>query len=280
MLGDMFGKCQRCGKIKLSGQINIHGYCKLCAEELQKEADQREQEFQARQKKLKAESKAEFEQVCALPRFDISRSGQPMKAQSTTFLKDLAYTNITSRSSLEKLGRFIVLDTETTGLSSVRDDVIEISAIKVEDWKPIEIFSTFVKPKHGLNDEAQKVNHITEEMVEDAPMLYEIMPSLQEFIAGYNLIGHNLEFDLRFLCRGGLDITSERRKFYDTMQISKHTLKAARGNYDSDYDVEDYKLDTLCDWFRIFRADAHRALGDCWDTMRLFYRLANYRISY
>ena len=32
-------------------------------------------------------------------------------------------------------------------------------------------------------------------------MLYQIIPSLQEFIGDMPLLGHNLEFDLKFLCR-------------------------------------------------------------------------------
>lgn len=40
-------------------------------------------------------------------------------------------------------------------------------------------------------------------------MLYQIIPSLQEFIGDMPLLGHNLEFDLKFLCRAGLDVTPE-----------------------------------------------------------------------
>lgn len=42
--------------------------------------------------------------------------------------------------------------------------------------------------------EAMSVNGITPEMLEGAPMLYQIIPSLQEFIGDMPLLGHNLEF--------------------------------------------------------------------------------------
>ena len=45
------------------------------------------------------------------------------------------------------------------------------------------------------------VNGITPEMLEGAPALYQIIPSLQEFIGDMPLLGHNLEFDLKFLYR-------------------------------------------------------------------------------
>ena len=44
-------------------------------------------------------------------------------------------------------------------------------------------------------------------------MLYQIIPSLQEFIGDMPLLGHNLEFDLKFLCRAGLDVTPETRRY-------------------------------------------------------------------
>jgi DNA polymerase III epsilon subunit-like protein len=49
----------------------------------------------------------------------------------------------------------------------------------------------------------------------EAPYVYEVIPSLQDFISGENLLGHNLEFDLKFLCRAGLDVTSEKRLFFE-----------------------------------------------------------------
>ena len=64
--------------------------------------------------------------------------------------------------------------------------------------------------------EAMSVNGITPEMLEGAPMLYQIIPSLQKFIGDMPLLGHNLEFDLKFLCRAVLDVTPETRRIYDT----------------------------------------------------------------
>lgn len=56
-------------------------------------------------------------------------------------------------------------------------------------------------------------------------MLYQIIPSLQEFNGDMPLLGHNLEFDLKFLCRAGLDVTPETHRFYDTYELAGHLLK-------------------------------------------------------
>ena len=44
-------------------------------------------------------------------------------------------------------------------------------------------------------------------------------------------------------------------------------------DYDSDYDVENYKLETLCDYYKITIANAHRADADALATGDLFLRL-------
>ena len=44
-------------------------------------------------------------------------------------------------------------------------------------------------------------------------------------------------------------------------------------DYDSDYDIENYKLETLCDYYKITIANAHRADADALATGDLFLRL-------
>ena len=235
-------------------------------------------------------SEIEWTDILLLPEFDIKTNGKKIKIQPTSFLKALTYSSITTKSNIHKLGRFVVIDIETTGLSMAKNDVIEIAAIKYDDFQPIEVFHTFTFPIHGLCEDAAEINNITEEMVAGAPLLYQIIPSLQEFISGYNLVAHNFEFDFKFLCRAGLDIVSEKRKYYDTLKIAQKLLKKPKyiydkeleeylPDYESDYDVENHKLDTLCDYYDISRNEGHRALSDCFDTARLFKAMAEEKIN-
>lgn len=280
-------KCIRCEKHGLFFRVNHKGLCADCEVAEKKEIEEARNRY-LQEKKEKAET--EWKNICLLPKRHIVCSSNKIKVQSTSFLKELKYSNITAKSSLEKLGKFVVVDIETTGLSAAHDDVVEIAAIKCENFIPVEIFETYIFPPKGINEEAAKVNKITADMVEGAPLLYEVIPSLQEFISGYNLVAHNFEFDFKFLCRGGLDIVTEKRKYFDTMIIAQKMLKKPKYkydkeweeyaiDYDSDYDVEDHKLDTLCSYYGIMRNNEHRALSDCYDTARLFKKLAKNRIN-
>lgn len=270
-------KCIVCGKHGLFFLVNDNGICPECEEKRQ---ELRKQYL----KECEEQAQSELAAIDNLPKCNIELSDQKIKIQSTDFFEDLKYTNITPKSKKEKFSKFIVLDIETTGLSAAKNDVIEIAAIKYKNFEPVETFHTFVAPKKGLKAEAQDINGITDEMVEDAPLLYHVIPSLQNFIADYDLLAHNFEFDFKFLCRAGLDIMTEKRKFYDTMQIAQNVLKKPKSKYDkdleeyaidymSDYDVENYKLETLCNYYKILRLDVHRGLGDCFDTARLFLKL-------
>ena len=90
-------------------------------------------------------------------------------------------------------------------------------------------------------------------------------------------MGHNLEFDLKFLYRNGINFLSHKRKYYDTLKIAKTVLK--RGD-SLNSDVSDYKLTTLCDYYDIRDNDsAHRSLSDALSTGLLFKNLADEKMN-
>lgn len=223
--------------------------------------------------------------IDSLPRYQIQISNSVLPKRSVTEVSELVYSRITSKTPRDKLSNFVVIDTETTGLSVTSAEIIEVSAIRFRNFQPTEYFSMLCRPKKGLSDEAQKVNGITLEMVENQPLFGQIVESLQTFIGNDNLVGHNLQFDLRFLVKNGLDLTTTKRKYYDTLIIAQQTLKKPKmkwdkelydymPNFDADYDVEDHKLTTLCRYYGIQHIGAHRALADCYATGLLLECLA------
>ena len=97
--------------------------------------------------------------------------------------------------------RFIVLDTETTGLEVEQGHrVIEIGALLVEDRnKTSESFHVYLNPERPIDDEAQKVHGISNEQLKDEPKFPEIADEFLKFIENSTLIIHNAPFDLGFL---------------------------------------------------------------------------------
>lgn len=182
-------------------------------------------------------------------------------------MPDIVFSTIRKNSSYKDISNFIVLDVETTGLHARNDNIIEISAVKFIDGEATEYMSTLINPRKEIPVEATLINNITNEMVKDSPIISNVVDSFSSFIKGYNIVGYNLEFDLNFLFVNNLDLFSEKRKFYDLLPICrKHISK--------DY-IYNYKLNTVCEYYNIFRDDAHRSTSDALATGLLFVDIAN-----
>lgn len=223
-----------------------------------------------------------------LPSADITVDEKPAARRYIKETYDIGFSSITKKTPRDKLGNFVAIDTETTGLNSTQNEIVEIAAVRFRDFKPVEKFVTLCAPKKGLTEEASRVNGITAEMVEGKPQFGQVVHSLQAFIAADNIVGHNLNFDLKFIVRGGFDIYANKQKYYDTLEIAQKTLKRAKDKWDKevqgyitdygrDFDVMNYKLKTLCDYYGITYLGAHRALADAYATGLLLQALAKDR---
>ena len=235
---------------------------------------------------LRITQNAEFQKVLlSLENYNFEFSDKKIAKRNLYEMPELKISNITSKTSYERTGTFVVIDTETTGLNCSQHEIIEVAAIYFHNWIPVKKFETFLKPKKEIPLQITELTHITNDMVKDSPTFSQIVPGLLSFIGNYNIVAHNLLFDLDFLYKNGLDFFSEKRKYYDTLKLAQKTLRKSSKkwdkdlgtyeiNYDKDYDVENYKLNTLCDFYEIRdNKSSHRALSDCLATGFLFQKL-------
>ena len=186
--------------------------------------------------------------------------------------------NITARTRLDRLNPFYTIDVETTGLNPIRNEVIQLAAVKFVNFEPVEAFCTYIKPRNGLDPRAQAVNGITDEDVKDAPYIESIAHDFSHFInpdvaakTKFPLVGHNLSFDLNFLMASGADyLFLSSRNCYDTLELAKR-----------EYSDGPYKLDYLARRaLKIYRDDAHDALSDALITGLLFRDICKRRIGF
>lgn len=224
----------------------------------------------------------------SLTNAEIIVEDKPATKHAVNEVYDIGFSNVTKKTPRDKLGNFVAIDTETTGLSASKDEIVEIAAVRFRGFAPVEKFVTLCSTKKGISDEAARINGITADMVDGKPLFGQIVNSLQSFIGTDNIVGHNLEFDLKFIIKGGFDVYACNRKYYDTLDIAKKTLKKVKEkwdkevhdympDYDRDYDVENYKLKTLCQYYGITYMGAHRALADAYVTGLLLEKLAKDR---
>ena len=113
----------------------------------------------------------------------------------------------------------ILLDTETTGLSTVTDKLIEIACIEIDDHIPTgRKFHFFLNPEKEISQGAYETHGISKEFLNDKPKFKDIAKKFIKFIHEKKLVIHNAEFDLAFLNRE-LKSVSEK-------PISKDYIKA------------------------------------------------------
>ena len=270
-------RCIHCNKWGLLLKLNQEGLCAACEEIIKQE-----HEIERKRKReafIKEKIRLAQQELSDLPRYRIDLSNEKRKRQSG--FEGVPFSNITPKG---KYDEFVVFDTETTGLSASKERIIELGAIRFVDGKPTEAFETFVNPEREISKEVTSINHITNEMVRNAPTISQILPAFEAFVGKSALVAHNLEFDLKFLYYSGSTIIEAKRKYFDTLTQAKKMLKKPKmkydkefgiweEDYDKDYDVLDYKLETLCEYYNITIPMKHRATADAIATGKLFLKL-------
>lgn len=255
-------RCKTCGKFGLFLKLNSLGECGSCAAK------------RAHQDYIKQCTKAAKEELEALPKAEIVLSDIKLKCRPLCELDDIKFSNITANG---RYNNFVVFDTETTGLSAAKDKILEIGAIRFENGIPVATFETLVNPGKSIPEEAYSINHVTDDMVANAPAIWQVLPAFDDFVGDSAIVAHNLKFDLKFIHHAGSKLIDTKRKYYCTYEQSKRLLKGPtyqNGEMtDKDYDVYDHKLGTLCEYYHIFQPDQHRAVADAFVTGKLFLKL-------
>lgn len=160
------------------------------------------------------------------------------------------------KEELEK--RYIAFDTETTGFSAYNDRIIEIGAVLFENGAPVKSYGTLVNAGKRVPASASRVNHITNDMLKDAPSEKEVYPQFVEFLGdamnGETIIcAHNASFDMRFLATTFERLSIDANiRYVDTLAICKRCVT----------DTDDHKQPTMAQYFGISQKDAHRAQSD------------------
>jgi DNA polymerase-3 subunit epsilon len=97
--------------------------------------------------------------------------------------------------------REIVFDTETTGLDSRLDRVIEIGGIELVNRFPTgRVFHHYIEPQgREIHPDAAAVHGITNAALAGKPVFRDIADEFSAFIDGARLVAHNANFDIGFI---------------------------------------------------------------------------------
>lgn len=131
----------------------------------------------------------------------------------------------------------IFFDTETTGVSTTKDRIVELCAIKIMPDKSRKTLIQLFYPEMPIPPSASEIHGITDEMVKNEPPFREKAQEIAKFFLDCDLSGYNItKFDIPILVeeflRAGLDTNPlEQAKIIDAMSIffkkEPRTLSAA-----------------------------------------------------
>ncbi len=160
----------------------------------------------------------------------------------------------------------VVFDIETTGTSHKNDKITEIGAVKLVNNEIVDRFSCFVCPGIPIPADIVVKTHITDEMVQDADPIEQILPKFLDFCEGCTIVAHNAAFDTGFIKReaNSLGIAYEPT-IVDTVGIAQGLLTG----------IKNFKLDTVADELGVSLENHHRAVYDAECTALIYKKLVD-----
>lgn len=149
---------------------------------------------------------------------------------------------------------YVILDFETTGLSSRYDQILEFGAWRYEGGLLTKSMDLFIKPTIRINEKITNLTGITQKMVDKGLPIKEALAKIEEFCKDAILVTHNAEFDIGFLneARKNNGLNPINNAVVDTLSLSRYLFPNAKnhrlGSLASNLDITSYNED-----------EAHRA---------------------
>lgn len=158
--------------------------------------------------------------------------------------------------------KFIILDLETTGHSAL-DQIIEVGLVVVsESLEIIESYGTFVKPSIEIPSFISQLTGITEQDVQDAPSIQEVLLSIIPKFEDAVLVAHNVGFDAGFLNQA-----LDQNGYMPFSGRKLDTMELVRILYPQ---ITSYQLGFISQALDITHDHHHRAESDALATAHIF----------
>lgn len=180
-----------------------------------------------------------------------------------TYLKSFKQKN---PKSIEET-RFIVFDTETTGLDLANDRILSIGAIAINN-NIIEVadsFEIYLK-QDAFNAETVEIHGLLKDGNLKKITENEAIKQFIEFLGNAVLVAHHAAFDIEMINAAlkRMKLPKLKNKTIDTGILYKK-LEGKKDNH--------FNLDALCEEFNIPKHDRHTASGDAFITALLFLKI-------
>ena len=170
--------------------------------------------------------------------------------------------------------KYLVIDTETSGLNPMIHELLAFGAIVLIDGVVTETIEIKIKPKHleNADPEALHINGYNERTWRRAMLPEQAVYRIQSFLYRHQdatTVGHNFSFDKKFiqaLANRQEQILPIPYPYLDTMDIARTIL--------APYGLQSMKLEEICKFLGWKRRRAHSALSDCEDCAKILLNMS------
>ncbi len=175
------------------------------------------------------------------------------------------------KKSLDKKIIYCSLDIETSDFTAEKGEVLEVGMVFFEiEKKKIKILSEWESTFKASKEVSPKIlalTGITLEELEDAPLFRDKSEEIQTLVKDAVIVGHNINFDIKFLENFGIKFSG---KSIDTLDLAQMFLPTQTS----------YNLEALMHLFKVSHQDAHRALADAKAALVVFEKLMAHYASF
>ena len=160
---------------------------------------------------------------------------------------------------------FVIVDLETTGVSAIRNQIIEIGAVKVRANRVEDTFQTLIDPNCAIPKGITRITGITTADVYGEPQASDVLEDFIDFLGDAVFVAHNCSFDWNFIeeeiQRAQLPKLQNRKLC--TLRLARRLLSGLRSR----------SLGSLIQFFDIDTESRHRALSDALATHEVLIHL-------
>ncbi len=161
---------------------------------------------------------------------------------------------------MESLGKWAVIDIETTGIDPTYDEIIDLGYLQFEGTKLVQEYSSLVRTGVKLSQFIQKLTGISQSQVNKAPTWDKVEQDLLQ-LEGHQLLAHNAAFEETFLAKYFEDLGAEREQEYFQDSIFLFALLFPER---SSLNLESILID-----LGIAEKEEHRGLSDARDLLKV-----------
>lgn len=177
--------------------------------------------------------------------------------------------------------KYVVFDTELTGLQTKKDSIVSIGALKMVGGRILlgDIFYRVVEPRTKLTAKSVLIHGITPSEANKCPGIETLLPEFLDFCGSSIIVGHFVTIDISF-------INMEMKRLYGShlQNPSVDTLKLYTWMRQKEEEVcayhgglsEKTDLSSLAQKYNISVSNSHNALDDAFVAAQLFQRFISF----